>query len=110
MFQGLIGQFAPGIAQGALLELLRKKKVTTKTVTQWVQENSSLWKQLDPEDQQHLRDLVSQVNDISWISPDWVIDALRKDMPGIASLFLGWMKARNWLDRQIKELKRELKK
>lgn len=108
MMRGLVNQFAPGIAQGALVELLHRQKVDYKMVIQWVQDNSSLWKLIGQEDRDHLKALVSQVNDISWITSDWAINAIRKDLPGVASLFLGWQKAKNWLDRQIEELKREL--
>lgn len=108
MMRGLVNQFAPGIAQGALVELLRHQKVDVNMVIQWVQDNSSLWNLMGQEDRDHLKALVSQVSDISWITPDWAINAIRKDLPGVASLFLGWTKAKNWLDRQIEEIKREL--
>jgi hypothetical protein len=108
MLHGLVAQFAPGIARGALVELLKHQKVNTKIVTEWVQKDRSLWAQIGPDDRESLKKLVAKVNDVSWITSDWAINAVRKDLPAIASLFLGWKKARNWLDRQIEELKREL--
>jgi hypothetical protein len=108
ILRGFATQAAPSIAQGALIELLRHQGITVGIISEWVQRNRSLWKQISPEDRKHIKDLVSQVNDVNWLTSEWAIEAVRKDLPAIASLFLGWTKARNWLDRQIEELKREL--
>lgn len=107
--QGLIDFFAPGVAQGALVEILKHSKVTVEVINEWVQGNRSLWKQIRPEDRANLKEMAGRVSNVSWISSEWAINAVRQEMPAIASLFLGWPKARRWLDRQIEELKRELK-
>jgi len=108
ILNSLIGSAAPSIARGALVELLKQKGVTVEVIIQWVQEKRSLWSQIGPEDRGKLKRMISKVGDVSWLTTDWAIGAVRKDLPGVASLFMGWPKAKTWLDRQIKELQREL--
>lgn len=110
LLKGMVSQYAPSIAQGILVELLRKRKVDVHVVSEWVKTDRSLWDELEPAEQDGLRRLATKVSDVSWMTADWAIDALRKDFPTVASLFLGWVKARNWLGRQIEILKREATK
>lgn len=105
--KGLISQAAPSIAKGFLVELLKSKKVNVNKASQWVLEDRSLWKELDPGEQEGLRRLAAKAGDLSWMDASWVINAVRRDFPLVASLFLGWTKARNWLKRQVEDLKRE---
>jgi hypothetical protein len=105
--KGLLSQAAPGIAQGFLVELLKSKKVDVNKVSKWVLENRSLWGELEPNEQDGLRRLAAKAGDLSWMDANWVINAIRRDLPSVASLFLGWTKARNWLERQVEDLKRE---
>lgn len=108
LMRGLVGQAAPGIAQGVLVELLKKKKLDVKLATKWVQGNYSLWDDLKPGEQENMRKLASRVGDVSWMNFDWAVDAMREELPAVASLFLGWVKAKNWLVRQIEEIKRAI--
>lgn len=107
---GLVSQFAPGIAAGFLVELLKEHKVDVQVISLWIQENRSLWGEMGFEDQENMRALAAKVHDVSWMTADWAIEAVRRDLPAIASLFLGWPKARHWLDRQVAIIQRELKK
>ncbi len=99
--KGIISQMAPQIAQGALVELLKAKKVDIKKATQWVESNNELWKELEPEHQERLKMLARKAGRVDFMNVDWAIDAMRKELPALASLFLGWRKANNWLGRQI---------
>ena len=106
--KGLVAQFAPGIAKGAVIELLFIVKMDVKTVSDWVQTNASLWEQVAPKHQRALKSLAKQIGGVEWLTGDYVIEAIKKDHPALASLFIGWVKARNWLERQAKEIKKNL--
>ena len=103
--KGAIINVTPAIAQGALIELLKKENVGT--VTEWVQSNRSLWDSLGIQNQERLHRLTKMGN-IDWLTAEWAIDSIRKDLPAITSLFLGWKKAHNWLERQVVIIKSEL--
>lgn len=104
--RGIISVTAPTMVKGALNEFLRDVKMDT--VIEWVQSNKSLWQQLDPQRQEHFRTLKSELGSIDWLDSDWVINAVKKEHPALSSLFRGWVKAKNWLERQTVIIKREL--
>ena len=108
LLKGGLIEIAPGIAGGMLVEMLKAKGVNVRKASSWVQKNTSLWDTLEPEYQVMLKDLAGKVGDINWLDTDWVIDSLRKDLPAIASLFLGWKKANNWLKRQVEIIRKEV--
>ena len=106
--RGLASQFAPQICKGLLIEYLGK--VGISDIMTYVEKDISLWSQMSPEVQEKTRNIVVKFTQghIEWLTPEWSIDAIHKDLPRVASLFLGWRKARNWLDRQIIELHQQL--
>lgn len=108
LVKGLVSQAAPGIAQGVLIELLKKRKITVKLASEWVQEKRSLWDDLESGEQESLKKLAGKVGDLSWMNFDWAVDAIKGEFPAVASLFLGWVKGKNWLVRQIEGMKREV--
>lgn len=108
--KGIIAQMLPQITQGALVELLKAKKVDVKKATQWVENNNELWKELEPEHQERLKMLAHKAGRVDFMNVDWAIDAMRKELPALASLFLGWRKANNWLGRQIEIMRSEITK
>ena len=99
--KGFIIEIAPQIAKGALVELLRVRKVDVKKATEWVQSNSRLWDSLEPHHQERLKQLARKVGNVDWMDVNWAIGAMRGEFPAVASLFLGWKKANNWLVRQV---------
>ena len=104
--KGILPEFAPSIAKGALVETLLAEKTDVKKLTRWVQENRSLWEEIKY--RESLKALATQVGDINWLTTEFVIDAIREDLPALASLFLGWKKSRSWLDRQVKIIRKEI--
>jgi len=106
--RGVTATFAPSIFKGAVLELFREQKIDREKVTEWVLANNSLWDSIELERKRQFKHLAGKVGDVSWMSVDWVISALKDDFPAVASLFLGWTKGKNWLARQIEEIKTEL--
>jgi len=105
--RGLGSQFAPSIAKGLLIEYLGKVK--TREIIEYVEHDVSLWEKLDI-NKDKVRNTITSMTQghLEWFTSEWAIDAIRKDLPGIASLFLGDDKARRWLERQITDIKQEL--
>ena len=108
LLKGGLIEVAPGIAGGMLVELLKEKEVDIKKASNWVQNNTSLWDTLKPDHQAMLKDLANRAGNIDWLDADWVISSLKGDLPAVASLFLGWKKANNWLKRQVEIIRKEV--
>ena len=106
--RGLISTQAPNLFKGVLNELLRRDDITVDKVVIMVQGNQALWDQLSSDIVHSLRRAAEHITDVDWLTPEWFIEAIKKDHPALASLFLGWRKARNWLGRQIEVIKKEL--
>ena len=98
---GLIAEMAPEIVKGALVEMLRVRKTNVKKASDWVQSNASLWDSLTLAQQKGLIKLGENVHNLDWLTGEWVIQAIKDDFPALASLFLGWRKGSNWLERQV---------
>ena len=103
--KGLLSQFVPQIVKGYLVEFFRSNKVDIDLLTNWIQNDVSLWSKVGPEDQLKVKQLVSKVGNVSWFTADWLIVNLRQDLPTLCSLFLGWEDAHTWLENQFKEIK-----
>ncbi len=98
--RAVFGQVSPEMIRGVLLEMLQKHPLDIETVTEYVEKNKELWKMLSPEWQQKIRNIASNLRSVDWFTDGWLIDSVRKQDPRLASFFLGWTKARNWLRRQ----------
>ena len=108
LLKGGLSEAAPKIAKGALVEFLVSREVDRTTVQDWVLGNKSLWEALGADYQQTLKELTSSIDNIDWLTYDWVVDSIKHDLPAVASLLVGWRKAHNWLIRQIELIKGEL--
>jgi len=106
--KGLIIEMAPEIAKGMIVEMFKARKTSVKSASNWVQSNTSLWMTLDSDEQAMLKNLAERVGNINWLDADWVIEAIKNDFPAVASLFLGWKKANNWLKRQVEIIRKEV--
>lgn len=106
--KGLIIEMAPEIAKGILVEMFKAKKTSVKSASAWVQSNTSLWKTLESDEQEMFKNLAERAGNIDWLDTGWIIDAVKGDFPAVASLFLGWRKAGNWLKRQVEIIKKEV--
>jgi len=106
--KGLIATQAPNLFKGVLNELLRREDITVDKVITMVEKNQPLWDQLPSDITHSLRRAAEHVTDVPWLTVEWFIEAIKTQHPALASLFLGWRKARNWLGRQIEAIKKEL--
>jgi len=107
--RGIVSEFAPTILKGALIELFQAKKLNVETITRYVQEDVSLWGSIEPRYQQQVKRQAGRLGRIDWFTAGWLVESLRGDMPGVCSLFLGWEEAMTWLEKQILEIKGNLK-
>lgn len=106
--KGLAQEVAPEVAGGILLELFHLWQVDTVAVIKDVTNNTSLWDRLGQKQRDKLKTAAQRVGNLDWANADWVINAIKKDYPGVASLILGWPEAYTWLEEQVEELKKIL--
>lgn len=106
LLDGVIGEMAPGLLKGILVE--RLKDTTVAQASEWVNSNYTLWDKISPAYQEQAKRFAPKFGDLSWLTTDWVISALKNKKPALASLFLGWKKGYNWLERQVVIIKNSL--
>jgi len=104
-FEGFLQTQAPSLIRGFLIEYLNG--VTLDRVVAAIKNDESLWSMAKPEEQENIRRSVARIGGVDFLTPDWVIGAIKNDHPSIASLFLGWDDARSWLERQIEVFQQE---
>lgn len=103
--KGLLLEMAPGIAGGVINELFHQWKMDVSRVTKDVQSNRSLWDDMTPDQREQLKNLGSRIGSLDFVTPDLIVNSIKKDFPAVASLFVGWPEAGEWLDRQVNDLK-----
>lgn len=103
---GLADIAAPGILKGVMIEHL--SGVSVKEMSSWIMENRGLLDQVPQATRLKLRKLAGKIGRLEWLTADWAINAVRKEHPALASLFLGWPEARAWLEEQAQMIKKEL--
>lgn len=106
--KGFLMQRAPGIAAGLISELFREWNVDVAKIKADVHNDRDLWSNLTPEQWNHLRKACDMLGDLDFLTTDLVINAITKDYPGIASLFVNSPMAREWLEKQVATLKQRL--
>jgi hypothetical protein len=106
--KGLIQQMAPGVAEGAINQLFHEANVDVIKLGDYVQNNRSLWDQLTPQQQAELKSLSLWLGDLSFITPELIVNAIKKDFWVVANLLVNWPEAADWLERQINELKERI--
>lgn len=106
--KGLMRSQAPGIAAGALVKFLNDNNVGVMIVTEWVQENKNLWDQIPQNYQSYLKKTARTVGAVDWITTTWFINAIKRDKPAIATLFINWKEGMDWLERQGEDLRQRL--
>lgn len=104
--QGLLLQYAPDVAKGMLSEWLAT--LDFRETVKWVAEDRSLIKELPEKWKRMLRNNVSRLNKLDFLSADWMIDAGRETNPLVASYFIGDPAAKEWLERQANDIREEI--
>ena len=114
--RSIVGISAPSIAKGLLVETLhreviyqkKRRKIDVKLLCELVDSKVSLWSLFPETTHRQAVALVSRLGNVEWFTADWAIDAIKEEHAALASLFLSWPKARNWLKRQMEEIKGNL--
>lgn len=107
--RGLMTTAAPEIAKGFIINEFHKNKIDVDKIIVLVQNNTSLWDSMTEEGRIKANSAILELGDVSWFTPEWLINNLRKDLPAQCSLFLSWPEAYSWLVNQVNELKTGLK-
>jgi hypothetical protein len=103
--KGLLQEMIPRMAAGLIVDKFTEWHVDLAKITGYIQNNSSLWAELTDENKRQLAYAARQAGSLDFITRDFFIAAIQEEFPAIASLFLKWGMAAQWLDRQIIELK-----
>jgi hypothetical protein len=106
--RGLITEMVPGMAAGLIVDLFHEWNVNLASITSDIQNNRSLWGGLEEEQKQQLAFAARQIGNLDFITPEFFINAIKKDFPDLASLLLNWNMAGQWLQRQIDDMKTEI--
>jgi hypothetical protein len=107
LISGSIIEAAPSVLKAAMQEYLSKVKFNE--MVQWINEDRSLWEALPDNYRRVFKDYGSKLGKMEWFTPEWVIEAGRESAPSLYSLFIGDPDAQNWLERQIAEIKENIK-
>jgi hypothetical protein len=103
--KGLMEQLVPGMAAGLIVNLFQEWHVDVAKVTSDVQNNRSLWAELKDEQKQQLSYAAQRSGSLDFITPEFFINAIKKDFPGVASLVINWEPAMKWLTEQLEDIK-----
>ena len=104
--RGLISNSAPLLTKGMINELIVLRSITPETIIPMVEKRQSLWGMVKPENYPKIKATLAQVDDdFEWFNGEWLLQAIVEKHPAIVSLFIGWKKGQNWLQRQIEEIK-----
>lgn len=104
---GMLQGAMPDIVGGVINSLFHQWNVDMVKITEKVQGNQPLWENIDPNNRTLIKELANRVNNLDFITPDWLIDSIRDDFPAVASMISSWPKAKQWLAEQIEELKKQ---
>lgn len=107
--KGFVAEMVPGIAKGALVEVLIERKIDVSRIAEAVEKDESLWELIGSSYQRALANFIkrSPVKP-GWLTSAWIINSLKDDLPGHARLLSEWPKAKKWLDKQIEGMRERL--
>ena len=105
--KGLLLQMVPGIAEGFINKLFHDWKVDEDKVKEDVLHNKSLCEDMQPDQKRQLSVLQQKMGNLDFITPDLVIKSIKGDFPKVASLLHNWPEGKEWLAKQIEDIKKE---
>ena len=109
--RGFILNNVPFLAQGLIVEVMKRYNITLKDVLEMVNKNENMWNRVKTEDYPRISNAVIKLGgDISWFTSDFFIDSIRKSHPVIASLFLSDRRSIAWLNLQVSTTKVNIEK
>jgi hypothetical protein len=107
LFSGVVIQFAPMVLKSMMGKYLGS--IPFKEMVVWVNEDRNLWRSLPEKYQTMLKQNGPKLGGMEWLTYEWVIDAGRESAPSLCSLFVGWPEGRAWLEKQVQDIKINIK-
>ena len=83
--------------------------ITFKEMVVWVNEDRSLWLSLPEKYQTMLKQNGPKLGAMDWLTLEWILEASRDSAPSLCSLFVGWSEGRAWLEKQVQDIKINIK-
>ncbi len=109
--KGFVLNSVPFVARGFIVEVLKRYNFGLNDVIQMVNANEVLWTRLEPGDYAMIQNVVVKVGgNLSWFTPEFFIDSIRRSFPSVASLFLSDKKSMVWLINQVNIAKVNIEK
>lgn len=106
--QGIIATGIPFIFKGLINEWLTQQHIDIPKACELVLSGKdliTLFREYGADFDNVLHRAGGFVQDPSWLTSDWLIDAIRDEHPDLASLFMGWDEGRSWLDMQTENFR-----
>jgi hypothetical protein len=108
LFTGLAIQYMPNVLKGFMAEYLCH--VSVKEFVAFVKKDENLWEKLPIGYKDALMEYGPKLGDLEWFNADWIMESGRAHSPGLYSLVLGWPEGRQWLQRQVEDIKKAIRK
>ena len=105
---GLLKFAGPEVLSGMLSEFLGK--ITVKEIAIWVTLEKRIWDEIPPGYQSQLKKFSANLDNLDWLTVEWAVLAVKGKNPGVASLFINWPEAREYLAKQLVDMKEEIAK
>lgn len=106
--KGMLLDMVPSIAKGLINDLFGEWNASVSKITADIHADRDFWSNLTDEQWEHFRKVRDMLGDMDFLTADLVVNAIAKDYPGIASLFLNSPMAYQWLEKQMASLKKRL--
>jgi hypothetical protein len=103
--KGLLLEAAPQIISGVIIQLFHQWKLDKAVITEYVNNDVSLWSKMTLRQQKQLTLAATQLGSLDFLTPEFVVESIKDDFLSVASLLVNWPEAGEWLARQIEEIK-----
>jgi len=106
--KGMLLHMAPSLTGGVINDYFHEWKVDEVGIAAAVKNNRCLWEKLTDDQWEHLSQAAETIGGLDFLTPELVIDSIKKDFPGVASQFVNWPAAGEWLGHQLDLMRQEL--
>jgi hypothetical protein len=106
IINGALINYGPSVLKGVMKEYLGM--IVFSEMVDWVNKDRNLWDELPDNYKKILKTYGVRLGKLEWLNVEWIIEAGQTSNPGIASLFIGWEEGREWLNRQLENMKEQI--
>lgn len=104
--QGTLIQYAPGILEGAMAELLPLVRV--KSLDLYIKSGMDLWSIIPPNNQRTIIELGPKLGPLDWLTLEWIMETGRTFNPSLYSALQEWPEGTAWLEAQLADIKKHM--